>query len=188
MTAAPVRAPRDLALAPVVGALALGLVGFLQWCILRRYLDRVRWWAWVGATVLGQFAATVVVILALAGPLLLGALTPVVKYIDPSALQFMIKLITGGLLGAVLGFAQWLALRRHLSTAVWWIPATFLSGAAVGFVTPTGLGLSLGLAPLVTAQLISGVIVGSITGVALVWLLRGSQDVTTNPLAADPVR
>jgi hypothetical protein len=172
----PVRGPGDVALASVIGALGLGVVALLQWSIFRLYLGRVKWFAWVGATVVGQIAATVLVTLAVAGPLLLGLLTPLVKYIEPSAFQVTTRVITGSLLGAVLGFAQWLVLRRHLSPAV------------VSFVTPApGLGLSFDRAPMVTAQVISGVIVGAITGTTLIWLLRKAPQVTSHP-SADPAR
>jgi hypothetical protein len=189
LTAAPVRTPGDLALAQMVGALGLGIVAFLQWRILARYLDRSKWWSWVGATVFGQLAATVVVTLLVAAPILLGGVTPLIEHLDPSALQFLARVITGALLGAALGFAQWLVLRRDLLATGWWIPATSLAGAALGFVTPaSGLSSSAGLPPLVTAQLISGVIVGSITGIALIWLLRKSQESTSHLSAADPTR
>jgi hypothetical protein len=101
-------------------------------------------------------------------------------------LQLITIAITGAVLGAALGFTQWLALRRHLSAAGYWIPATSLAGAVVAFVSPTtSLDSSFGLAPVVAAQLITGVIVGSIMGTTLVWLLRKHHEVEFDASAAD---
>jgi hypothetical protein len=186
-TATPMRVPLDLMLASVVGALSLGLVAVLQWLILRRYLVELRWLSWVAATVVGQLAALGFMAFSAAGSLILGP--RVVEFIGVSALRLLTVIVLGGLVGAVVGFAQWLVLRRYLAKSAWWVPATFLAGAAVALLTPTGLGSSFGrTATQMIPQLISGVIVGSITGMTLIWLLRDSQNVASQLLAADSTR
>jgi hypothetical protein len=176
VTAAPLPGSRDLALAPVVGALSMGAVALLQWRVLRRYLLGLRWWSWVLATIVGQLVATIVVIVAAAGALALGA--GLVDPMDISALPLLTAVVLGGLLGAVIGLAQWLTLRRYVRAASWWILAAFVAGAATASVPlMPDLGIGLGRTePLLRTQLMSALIVGAITGMALIWLLQQRQE------------
>jgi uncharacterized membrane protein YbhN (UPF0104 family) len=73
MTALPTRAPLGSALALVAVVMGVAMVGFSRWLVLRRCAHSLRWWSWVLATVFGQFAATVVVTLAVVGSLISGA-------------------------------------------------------------------------------------------------------------------
>jgi hypothetical protein len=79
--------------------------------------------------------------------------------------------ILGGLAtGAVIGLAQWLALRRRLALTPWWIAAT-----AAGM----GAGLGLGIALLGTDTTgitlpLRGLVTGAGIGIAQFALLRGS--------------
>lgn len=75
----------------------------------------------------------------------------------------------GAVTGAVLGAVQWLALRRRLSLAPWWIAATALGMGA-------GLALSIGLLGTSTdgaALPLRGLIAGAGIGSAQFVLLRG---------------
>jgi hypothetical protein len=75
----------------------------------------------------------------------------------------------GALTGAVLGAAQWLALRRRLPLSPWWSAATALGMGA-------GLLLSIALVGTSTegiALLLRGLITGMSIGVAQFMLLRG---------------
>ena len=78
--------------------------------------------------------------------------------------------IGGAATGAVIGLAQWLALRRRLALTPWWIAAT-----AVGM----GVGLALGIALLGTDTAgitlpLRGLVTGASIGIAQFALLRGN--------------
>jgi hypothetical protein len=85
--------------------------------------------------------------------------------IIPAPLEFLAGIVIGG----ALGLAQWLVLRRAVHWAGWWIVVS-----ALGWMT----GLSL-----LPGALLSGVLAGLLTGVALELLLRypkqGKADVAT---------
>ena len=77
--------------------------------------------------------------------------------------------IGGAATGAVIGLAQWLALRRRLALTPWWIAAT-----AVGM----GVGLALGIALLGTNTAgitlpLRGLVTGTGIGIAQFVLLHG---------------
>ena len=77
-------------------------------------------------------------------------------------------LAAGWIVGLVVaGMFQWLILRRQLSRASWWLFASFVAWGA-------GVGISLALprCPGACSGAVFGVVVGAMTGVALVWLLR----------------
>ncbi len=69
----------------------------------------------------------------------------------------------------VAGVMQWLVLRRQVPRATWWLFASFVAWGA-------GVGITLALpgCPGPCSAAVFGVVVGVITGVALVWLLRRS--------------
>ena len=73
-----------------------------------------------------------------------------------------------GLFGTVLGTLQWVALRRYVTGAGWWVVAStlgwVLGGPATVIVGPTRAGY-VGWAVL-------GTVYGVVTGSMLVWLLR----------------
>ncbi len=91
---------------------ALGLTtGLLQYLLLRRYLPRMG--RWVGATVLGwPLAAVTGYFVAIFLP----------ESLDTNANWFVLLMIS--LIGGLVGFMQWLVLRRCVPRAGWWIPAT----------------------------------------------------------------
>ena len=174
LTVVPTRVRLGSAFTFVVVAVGVAMVGLLQWLVLRRCAPNLQWWSWVLATILGQFAATLLVTLAVVGSLLSGFVEGVARHVEGRMLQLLMKLISGALLGGVKGFAQWLVLRRHFSAAAWWISATILaeSLAAAMSLTVYGGATIAGPVAVATAQMLAGVIVGSITGMMLVWLSR----------------
>jgi len=169
--------PGGLMLTPVVAAAGVALVGLLQWLVLRNARPQLRWTSWVLATVLGQVAATFAVGAIVVAPLLLGALQGVVSRMGGPGLQLASKLAAGAVLGVVVGLAQWLVLRRHVRTAGWWIVAAASANAIAAVMPPvstldTDLGTS---AALIADRLFYGLVVGSVTGAALAWLLWRSR-------------
>jgi hypothetical protein len=169
-----------LALAVVMilaGAFEGAVVGIAQWQVLRRRLPALRWRTWMQASTAGAFAAWV-----------LGMVpsTLMKLHADPAAppprvthaLMYGMAALMGAVLGPILGVPQWLALRRHVARAGWWVWANAAAWAVgmpvifvgVGMVARGGLGLRAAVSG-VAACAAAGVLVGAIHGVALVWLL-----------------
>lgn len=157
----------------IVAGLGEGAVlGFAQWLVLRRYLGGVRGRDWVLATALAAGVAWVIGMI----PSNIG---------DLSALdqRLLISLVVLGavIFLLVMGSAQWLVLRRHLLRAAWWIPANMLAwplGVAVPVVAlsllpDTSTPLLSGIVGVASGMLM-GLVVGTITGIALVNLLRAN--------------
>ncbi|MCJ8278390.1 MAG: hypothetical protein MJK14_00150 [Rivularia sp. ALOHA_DT_140] len=105
------------------------VVGIAQWVVLRRYINSAVWWiplsgfGWILGIFLMIFAQ--------------GILNPVVEFLNSTGLfweVFWLNLVREPVNFAMLGFAQWLLLRRHFRYAGWWIFASALSGAVRGAV------------------------------------------------------
>jgi hypothetical protein len=81
----------------------------------------------------------------------------------PSPAQYahgmLLTVAIGMMAGALVGLAQWTILRRHVRQAGWWIAATAASWGLAFWSIAAGVGL-----------MYRGVIVGGVTGAALVWL------------------
>ena len=84
----------------------------------------------------------------------------------------------GGLLVSI-GVPQWLVLRRHLRHAGWWVLANALAwslGLAVPFVAlalvPDAAPFWVWAATGIVSGLLMGLVVGALTGLALLWLMR----------------
>jgi len=153
-------------------------VGIIQWLILRRRVSRVGWWA--PAMVVG-FVLTFVLLYAL----------PITRNYFLSSehsfsfiLVWSIRLALGGTLAGVF---QWFFLRRHISRAGWWVLASAVGwslGAMVCWlgdlflfkwiypIGPASSFLERFLHILNASGLLFGIIMGAVTGGALVWLLR----------------
>jgi hypothetical protein len=126
---------------PGLGFAAAGItVGALQALVLYRRIPAA--WRWALASAAGWLAGWLVGLAFI-----------------PEAQVF----IAASLLGAALGTAQWLVLRRQARWSGWWI--------AISVV-----GWSSGIA-LLPGLFSSGVLPGAITGIALVLLLRPNQKI-----------
>jgi hypothetical protein len=110
-------------------------VGVLQWPVLFRRFPRT--WRWALATAGAWIGGSVVVVAVL-----------------PAELQL---LLSGLILGPVVGLAQWLILRREVRWAGWWIVTSTIAWV-------TGLTLLPGI-------LATGALAGAISGIALSLLL-----------------
>lgn len=115
-------------LAVLAGTLIEGsLVGTAQWLVLRRPLREMRWHIWVVATAIGACIAWT-----------LGMIPSTFMFNGSSSgtggpgtmSDLMIYALAAGMgliLGPILGVPQWLALRRHMPKAGWWVPANALA-------------------------------------------------------------
>ena len=139
------------------GELAFGIgigVGVLQWLVLRRRISRAGWW--VLASAAGGYG--------IVQAMFLGAFEGYVGSLSFGALLSFTGVVAIG--GAVTGTLQWLVLRGQVSRAGWWVLAS-----AVGW----GLSMTAATAyswPGPMWLIVTGAVLGAVTGGALVWLLR----------------
>ncbi len=85
----------------LVDGLVIGsAVGIAQWLVLRRWMSPVRWW----------------VLLSIVG---FGVGKALAEAILPGASTLPGYAVTGAIIGASVGVAQWPVLRRHVSSAAW---------------------------------------------------------------------
>lgn len=113
-------------------------IGVMQWWMLRTLFPQASWWM-LASTLGGAVGWGIAIILV------------------PSELG----ILAGAIVGAGIGVAQWLVLRRWVYQAGWWIPLS-------------ALGWALGLTGLLGAPLV-GVVAGAATGVALPFLLNNKR-------------
>ena len=138
------------ALGWLVGWLILGEVGIgaalglAQWLILRREVFDVKVGWWILLSAAAWFVGWEIITAGLVVPV--GA-------------DLITSLVTGAVVGLLLGIGQWLLLRRWVHYASMWIP-TNLAAWSVAF---TGL---------VGGMLFAGVVGGAVTGLVLDMLLR----------------
>ena len=158
-----------------LGALEGAIVGAAQAIVLRRRLPQLR--TWVAATMAGAVVAWTLGMLP-------GTLMSLVGS-DPSAtpsemsdtLQVILAIPLGLLAGAILGFPQWLILKRYISLAGWWVVANALAwacGMPLVFVVASAGSTEGVLSAVVTATIglaTAGALVGGIHGAFLVRLL-----------------
>lgn len=168
----------DVVAVPVYGILFGVLVGTLQWLVLKQYMNRVGWW--IPATLVGVALSAVVMAAydAAVQPLGLGEPTRVV--------------VGGVLVGAIVGISQWPVLRPHVSRAGWWVLASILGMALFAPVLSATEHLGIWdwqlfgpdklfgytvsyLVVFIFIAGLAGAVHGAATGIALLWLLRGSS-------------
>lgn len=174
--------PGGLLLGAMVGPLGMGVVGLMQWCVLRRYLPDMRGLGWTLATVLGQLVGMIlaIIVAVMLGPRIYLAFASSAETIGGPIAQSANSFVNGAVVGMIIGFAQWLLLRRYLQAASWWVSTTAVAMALSSVVSVLWLP-SIGSGGLVAWPLtmsVTGVIVGAVTGITLVGLLRRSAKLT----------
>lgn len=162
--------PLGEGLASCVHAIVLGaVVGILQWVVLRERVPGAGRWVWAstaGLAVAGGVGGAVVMAGANAKLGEGGSLAAVVGYT-----------LVGALGGAVTGMLQRPVLRRQVSRSGWWVLASTVGwglGMAVfgiGEYASGAFGI-MEAAGVLFGWLVPGVVLGAVTGGALVWLLR----------------
>jgi hypothetical protein len=159
----------------LVGALQGMALGFTQWLVLRRYVKHVGWWIVVtaiAAILAWLIGLKVIVVLTLI--FYDGVMTQTGSLTLLKAVFFL-----GSWIGAVLGLAQWFVLRTHVRNGIGWV---FVNALAWGlgllvvwmgttWMKPGEFTIETALVYMATGGIV-GVVVGSITGIALVWLLK----------------
>jgi hypothetical protein len=85
--------------------------------------------------------------------------------------------IVGGLSGFVVGFLQWLVLRKIATSPGWWFGINTL-GYAIGYTLPIWLNLhetALDSLSLFLNIELTQIIAGAITGLGLTWIVKISK-------------
>lgn len=157
--------------AAAAGALEGAVVGASQAWVLRDLLGPGVPRGWTAASAAGGAVAW-------GGCLFVNLLAPASGFGSQEWLLAFV--IVGFVLGAVIGVAQWTLLRERMPNAGWWIPANgaawvFGTGvviAGVRLLEWAGGEVSF-VALLALLGLASGLMVGGVTGLALVGLMRG---------------
>ena len=159
------------------GALEATLVGLAQWWAMAPWFPTISRRVWWLATVAGAVVAYALGYLP-STLMSLGEEASQTPMAEPP--QWIVLLLAAGLgavAGAVLSFAQWLAMRKSVEQAGWWIPANmvaWLVGMPIIFVgiDAAQKGQSLLRAGLLLAGclFLTGAVVGAIHGVMLVRL------------------
>jgi hypothetical protein len=157
----------------LVGLLEGTVLGFTQWLILRRYIQHST--RWIFATIIGGLFAwftglTISVVMAFAFAGVTGS------YVTTAFIQGLILLGMG--IGGMLGFCQWLVIRKQIRYGIWWIFANAIAWSLGLLIAYFGVGAIAEKSSIQTALTtvatgaIMGVAIGSITGIALIWLLK----------------
>ncbi len=159
------------------GAIEATLVGLAQWWAMYPWFPAITRRAWWLATLVGALAAYVLGYL----PSTLMSMgeqasqTPAAE--PPQLVMLLFAAGLGAVGGAVLSFAQWLAMRRKVEGAGWWVPANMLAWLAGMPIIFWGIDAAQKGQPLLQAVLLlagalflTGAVVGAIHGAFLVKL------------------
>ena len=150
----------------VFGAALGSVVGLMQWVVLRRQISKAGWWVLASATGLAvSIGAGTAVAALIDGSFGLGDLAVLCIWTAVFALG-----------GALIGVLQQHILRQQVSRASWWVLASALGWALSIFVAGSFLvGRTMPdvtIARQVGAVFVGGAVLGLVTLVAMVWLLR----------------
>jgi hypothetical protein len=161
------------------GAIEATLVGLAQWWAMHPWFPTITRRAWWLATLVGALVAYVFGYLP-STLMSMGEQASQTPMAEPP--QLVILLFAAGLGavgGAVLSFAQWLAMRRKVERAGWWIPANMLAWLAGMPIIFWGIDATQKGQPLLQAVLLlagvlflTGAVVGAIHGAFLARLAR----------------
>jgi len=159
------------------GAIEATLVGLAQWWAMHPGFPTITRRAWWQATLMGALVAYVLGYLP-STLMSLGEQASQAPAAEPP--QWIMLLFAAGLgavAGAVLSFAQWLAMRKKVERAGWWIPANMLAWLVGMPIIFWGIDAAQkGQPPLQAVLLLAGVlfltgaVVGAIHGAFLVRL------------------
>jgi hypothetical protein len=173
------------AIAVASGTIEATVVGLLQWRVLRAPFPGVTLRAWWLGTLGGALAAYVLgylpsTLIDLSAQGAQGADAAASAAVEPA--QWVVLLLAAGMGlvgGAVLSFAQWLALRRRVKGAGIWIPANmaaWMLGMPLIFwgidAAQKGQPLPVSIAIMAFALLAAGALVGAVHGLALLNMVR----------------
>ncbi|MCB0555393.1 MAG: hypothetical protein KDD02_17740 [Phaeodactylibacter sp.] len=155
-----------LVFAIVGGLIAGSILAWFQWRILKQRYQHLSWVKWWGNTVLAFIAGWVLAIapsFTFTGENSMQAIPP---FGIPEFTVVYGSIIFGAILGALIGFAQWLVLRNHQDKAAPWIGMNVFSWALSLFVI-TLAGLVFQASNSFREFLLTGVAGGIIAGLCI---------------------
>ncbi len=171
-----------IVLMSATGAIEGGVVGWLQWLVLRRPFPQIARRAWIRATIIGAVVAWFLG--SLPSTLMdMGAAGSDTAVAEPSlAIVLLLAAGMGLVLGLVLAFPQWRVLRTAVPHAWVWLPAN-AAAWAVGMpiifalidVAQRSSSTAVIILTIFVGLFFTGAVVGAVHGLALVWLARPSS-------------
>jgi hypothetical protein len=152
-------------------------IGFTQWLMLRQHVHKAGWW--VPASAVGWIIWCLGIVIA-------TALTQSNGTASEVRLANDIIVIATGAIGLTVGVSQWIVLRRRVRSSGWWILASIVGWAIIGYLLatqgvtivsgdhldPGEVNITTGLLVLVSGIAGANAMSSTITGAVLVWLLR----------------
>jgi hypothetical protein len=163
----------------LAGVLQGSILGLAQWLVLRRYIRNVG--GWLIATIVGALLAWGVGSLVDVLMTLFIALSPKVAGAKTIALLEGVFLLGAGV-GTIIGFTQWIVLERHIRQSFLWIFANTFAwafGLVIAFISVGMTQLNRFSRETIIAWIATGtamgIVIGSITGITLIWLLTSRQ-------------
>ena len=149
------------ALVAGVGGLVAGAtIGALQWLVLRRRARQAGWW------ILASAAGAGVAEIAMQELWIDTGFLAEIEHLWWGAAA----LVVGGTVGAVAGAIEWLALRRWVREAGWWVPASSVA-AVVGNVVAGPLAAL----PWHLDLVLNAAVCETLRGLVLAWLLENPR-------------
>jgi hypothetical protein len=165
------------------GAVEATIVGLVQWWAMQPHFPGIKRFAWWRGTLIGALIAYVLGYLP-STLMDMGASASQVAVEPPQWVTLLLAAALGAMGGAVLSFAQWLAMRGKVRRAGLWIPANMLAWLFGMPVIFWGIDLAFKMTVLwqsvlvvAGALLLAGAIVGTIHGRFLVVLAGDSPSV-----------
>jgi hypothetical protein len=148
------------------------VIGVAQWLILRRYFRGALWW--VPASGFAWFVSLIVM-----SSIVGETNNPIAEFISSvfglwRAFELNVAIGTG--VGAGLGVAQWLVLRRQTLFAGWWVLASVVGGAINGAVA-VSVGSINGFGGMPLPYVAGWAANGAVTGIVLAWMLSNRTEI-----------
>ncbi|BAZ10019.1 hypothetical protein NIES4071_18330 [Calothrix sp. NIES-4071] len=160
----------------LVGTLEGSILGFAQWLVIRRHIHHST--RWIIATVIGGLFAWFT---GLTVSNVMAIVYAGVSDANKILTFFKGLVLLGAFLGTILGFCQWLVIKNQIRFSMWWIVANAVAWSAGIFIGYLGAGmveedftLRTALVTVATGTTM-GAVIGGITGIVLVFLLKSSK-------------
>lgn len=167
----------SFAIAVFSGVIEATIVSLAQWWAMHPWFPMIGLFVWWRATLIGALLGYALGYLPSTLMSMGDAATQTSQAEPPQWMTLLLAAGLGAVAGAVLSFAQWLVLRRHVKRGGLWVPANMLAWAFGMPVIFLGMDIAFKMAEswqsvlvIGGALLVAGTIVGAIHGKFLVAL------------------
>lgn len=177
----------SFAIAVLSGAVEATVVGLAQWWAMQPWFPAIERFAWWRGTLIGALLAYVLGYLPSTLMSMREATASTAPVAEPA--QWIVLLLAAGMGaagGAVLSFAQWLAMRGRVRGAGIWMPANMLAWLFGMPVIFWGIDLAFKMSALWQSSLLlagtlfaAGAVVGAIHGLFLIRLAEQNRSIQT---------